>query len=99
MRSDTLIDYYGGYFYGDLLIQLNYEIEKNPDSYLTQEVYLWYDSLYRESGDIDGYDNTKICPDEELEYDFSSIEEFLFSITKEAAKSLLKDLTKSNNKR
>lgn len=83
----------------DLLIQLRAELTYRPDSYLTNEVMLWYDSLYRESEAIDSYDNSKEAPDGFQNYDFSSLQNLLISIAIEQGERQFKKLAKEAEKR
>lgn len=69
--------------YGDLFIQLRAEILANPDSWLTETVYEWYDFLYRKSDDIDTYQRECTAPEGFEQYDYSSLQNFLISVAVE----------------
>lgn len=69
-----------------------------PDSWLSKEVNLWYDSLYRESDKIDSYDNNPIEDEGLRKYDFSSLQGFLVSVGKDVGIRLLQEACKEAEK-
>lgn len=82
-----------------MFIQLRTEILNRSDSYLTNEVMLWYDSLYSESEVIDNYDNSKTAPSGFENYDYSSLQNFLISVAIEQGKTQFDNLVKEAEKR
>lgn len=83
---------------GDLLVQLRAELVFRPDSWLTSEVQAWYDSLYKESQDIDTYSNCDCSEDWTDELDFSSPQNFLNSLAIQVGKQAFKKLAKEAEK-
>lgn len=82
-----------------MFVQLRYELLNRPNSYLTNEVMTWYDSLYKESEKIETYDNNPILDLDLRKYDYSSIENFLFSVAKDITLKALKKLVNDQGKK
>lgn len=81
-----------------MFVQLRTEILNRPNSYLTNEVMLWYNSLYSESEAIDSYSNSKPAPSGFENYDYSSLQNFLISVAIEQGEGEFRKLAKEAQK-
>ena len=85
--------------WGDLFVQLRAELINRPDSWLTNEVQTWYDSLYKESQVIDSYSNCDCDQEWSEDLDLSSPQNFVnslaVSIGKKAFNALVKEAKKA----
>lgn len=63
--------------YGDKIDQIAYELAFYPDSYISTELKLWYDALYRASSEINDYSNQFIYALPDGTYEYSNLEAWI----------------------